>query len=178
MANSRRKFPALSNVVQFNALEKQTNNDNTLASSGLTCLDSGVSDVSRVYDQEGIISEIIKLSFLSLDDFLYQTAKLITSVKWLNLQSSCAIFLTRHEGKGRVMRMACNYNLEQEVSKKCAHVIFGECLCGKVAVVKKVQYTADINKVDNYYKFTNVYGKNNKKGRCYAHPPLRSCGSL
>ncbi|MCK5356155.1 MAG: diguanylate cyclase, partial [Methyloprofundus sp.] len=167
MSKKKGKTPGPSNVIPLITPEKTSSNDKALKESNLSQHGSSVSYINRVYDQEHILSELIKLSFLPMEDFLYQTAKLITSIKWLNLQPSCAIFLTRNEGQGRVMKMVCNYNLDAEISSQCAHIIFGECLCGRTAVNKRIKYTADINKVDNFHS------PSNKRQAAYTIPILQ-----
>jgi len=101
--------------------------------------------LSRKFDEERVLSNLMNVSFKPMDEFLQQAIEQITAIEWLRLEPTGAIFLTRNEGKANMMKLVCNYNLDQHVSEQCAHIIFGECLCGRAARSKQIQFCSDID---------------------------------
>ncbi len=96
--------------------------------------------ISRNTDEERVFTEILRFSFLPLDDFLQKSAEVIVSLPWLKLEPKSGIFLADEEGKN--LTLVCNHNLSPELITLCAKVPFGKCLCGRAAQTGEIQFSA------------------------------------
>ena len=95
--------------------------------------------ISRNTDEERVFTEILRFSFLTLDDFLQKSAEVIVSLPWLKLKPKSGIFLADEEGKN--LTLICNHNLSSELITLCAKVPFGKCLCGRAAQTGEIQFS-------------------------------------
>ncbi len=100
-------------------------------------------ELKQAASWERTLTELLRLSqqLKGQDNFLYQSLMtLCTSVPWLHLQQSGAIFLTAEEDGRQVLKLAATYNLAQPLHQLCATVPFGHCLCGRAAQEQTIQH--------------------------------------
>lgn len=93
--------------------------------------------------EEHALSTLLRLSLqpLPIQEFLQQAINtLIDSVPWLRLLPKGSIFLTEGEGKGNRLTLIAQHNVSSEVQCLCAHVDFGNCLCGTAAATGETQF--------------------------------------
>jgi len=91
-------------------------------------------------EAQEVINRLLSLPLhqLSMDGFLNQALRIIQQVSWLVTLPQGAIFLSNAQEETLTMR--AQFNLDLEISRQCAKVKYGQCLCGLVASTKKVQY--------------------------------------
>lgn len=99
--------------------------------------------IKRIAAEEQALGHLLRLSLQSMEmkDFLQQVMEtLVSSVPWLNLLPKGAVFLTEDQGKGKILKLAANYQTVSERQSVCPEVAFGECLCGLAAESRKIQF--------------------------------------
>lgn len=103
------------------------------------------SDLHRNYETQKAINSLLRLSLenIPLEEFLEGTLDRILSNSMVSPEARGCIFLT--ETPNEVLVMKAQYGLPDSIQKKCARVPFGKCLCGQMALTKKIQYTDDRN---------------------------------
>lgn len=103
------------------------------------------SDLYRNYETQKAINSLLRLSLenIPLEEFLEGTLDMIISNSMISPEARVCIFLT--EPHNEVLAMKAQYGLPDSIRKKCARIPFGGCLCGRMALTKKIQYTSDLN---------------------------------
>ncbi|HAH31847.1 MAG TPA: hypothetical protein DCL44_05985 [Elusimicrobia bacterium] len=101
---------------------------------------------SREYLQTSeIINKILKLSLQNkpLAEILQNTLNDILSVKWLSIETKGAIFLT--DEKTNFLKMAASTGLGEFITKICAEVPAGRCLCGRALLSGKPVFKSHLD---------------------------------
>ncbi len=99
------------------------------------------SELHRNYETQKAINSLLRLSLenLPFEEFLEGTLDMIISNPMVSPWARGCIFLT--ESHNEVLDMKAQYGLPDSIQKTCARVPFGMCLCGRMALTKKIQYT-------------------------------------
>ena len=102
--------------------------------------------IERKAAEERALGELLHLSLepSPLEDYLQRTLNtLLDSVPWLSILPKGGIFLNERKGRGGCLTLIVSRGLDPQLNVLCARVPFGECLCGKAASARKIQYSAD-----------------------------------
>jgi len=86
------------------------------------------------------LNKILSLSVenISLEESLERILMTIISLPFLSLEKKGGILLTE-EGQN-ILTLKTSYNLSKEIQTKCAQVPFGDCLCGRAAATRQIQF--------------------------------------
>lgn len=77
---------------------------------------------------------------ISLDIFIDKTTELLITAPFAKSEARVGIFLTTSKNK---LELKSHLNLSEHVLKTCGKdgILFGECLCGKVALERKIKFS-------------------------------------
>ncbi len=113
-------------------------------------------------NEERVISKLLELSFLPIEEFLQQAAKEIVSLEWLSILPESGIFLTDDQGNSETLRLFCHFNLAHELITLCAKVSFGTCHCGRAAQQQQIQFSHCVDSLhDNRFPSMKNHGNYN-----------------
>jgi PAS domain S-box-containing protein len=93
--------------------------------------------------QSGVLAQLLRLSLrrTPMEDYLTASLMtLLTSLPWLSLAPKGGILLTEDEGRGTVLRLITDHNLDENLRHRCGAVPFGTCLCGRAAADKVIVF--------------------------------------
>ncbi len=107
----------------------------------ITEWERAVEEITWSFHTQQIMTEILQLSLenLPLSEKLRRTLSSIFRIPWLQAKSKGAIFLV--EGNPETLVMAAQQDLSPDIKSICGKISFGECLCGKTALSRKVIFT-------------------------------------
>lgn len=138
-----RRFPVEVSLV---ALDAQEDDEAIYVAfiRDITERQSAEDKIRRDFVSQQVIARILEISIepVSFHTRLERSLATILSTPWLSLQSKGAIFLA---GEDRRLTMVAQQGLSEEVSKGCASVPFGTCLCGRAAMHKETVFAACID---------------------------------
>jgi DNA-binding CsgD family transcriptional regulator/GAF domain-containing protein len=99
-----------------------------------------IEEIHRNYQIQAVLNKLLHISLenLGLEAMLEQFIDEITSISWLALESTGAIFLVGKEPE--VLEMKAFRALNSQLLKRCARVPFGICLCGRAAMSGETQF--------------------------------------
>jgi len=99
------------------------------------------------YYIQKVTNSMLKISLepLSLNEQFDRILDLILNVPNLSLQSKGAIFLK--DPKAEVLTLKAQHGFSEANSLPCTEVPFGQCLCGKSAVMSKLIYAGDMDAI-------------------------------
>jgi signal transduction histidine kinase len=99
------------------------------------------------YYIQKVTNSMLKISLepLSLNEQFDRILDLILNVPNLSLQSKGAIFLK--DPKAEVLTLKAQHGFTEANSLPCTEVPFGQCLCGKSAVMSKLIYAGDMDAI-------------------------------
>lgn len=102
--------------------------------------------IRQSHVSQSLISALIRYSFeeISIEKMLNRSLELLLSMSWLAIESKGCVFLTE-EGKDTLILKA-QKNLPAPVRTMCARLAYGDCLCGKAAQDKKIQFVSTVDK--------------------------------
>jgi PAS domain S-box-containing protein/putative nucleotidyltransferase with HDIG domain len=111
-------------------------------------------ELKRSYQMQNILNKLLYISLedISLQDILERAIDQIFSISWLVFESKGAIFLVEDDPK--VLVMKAQRGISNSIKERCAQVPFGECLCGKAAVSKKIVFMDVIKRPRNKNEFS------------------------
>jgi PAS domain S-box-containing protein len=101
--------------------------------------------VRRSREAQQTIAAILRLALDNrpLNELLPEVLRRILSISWLGTERRGAIFLV--EGEPGVLVLKAGEKLPAGVCERCARVLFGTCVCGRVARDNRAVYSADLN---------------------------------
>jgi len=102
----------------------------------------------RMAAEERAVGALLRLSLrpTTLQEYLQAALELLLqSVTWLKILPRGAIFLAREGEGGDYLHMVAQYQLSPELHGLCARVEFGQCLCGRAAESKEIQFAACVD---------------------------------
>jgi PAS domain S-box-containing protein len=95
-------------------------------------------EIKRQYDTQRVLSNLLQLSLedISLEEILDRALEQILSLPWLTFQQRGIIFLVEDE----TLIMKAQREITHFIKKSCLKVPFGQCICGRAAATKKIQF--------------------------------------
>ena len=98
-------------------------------------------ELRRENDSQRVVNAFLRLSLeeMPLDGILNQAIDLLISISWLAFESKGGIFLAEDHSDG--LKLVAKRRLPEMIQKKCDRVRFGQCLCGKAAMHRKLIFT-------------------------------------
>ncbi|WP_457566308.1 PAS domain S-box protein [Caldithrix abyssi] len=96
--------------------------------------------------KEKILNDLLKLILLDkpLEQKLARALEIILDAPLLEIQQKGGIFFVADEHKKQLKLMAAK-NLSEQLTKSCALVPFGKCLCGQAASSKKLMFRSHVD---------------------------------
>jgi PAS domain S-box-containing protein len=107
-------------------------------------------ELLRQHQIQSTLNTILHVSLKSykLENILTKILKKIVSIDWLALEAKGAIFLVQENSDELILT---TYNaFPEELKTKCRRVPFGQCLCGRAALTKKILFSNSID--DNQHE--------------------------
>jgi len=97
-------------------------------------------EMLHISQARAVLNKLLSLSLrnLTLEEILEQAIDCITSTSWLGFESKGAIFLVEDEPE--VLVMKAQRGLLTPSQTTCARVPFGQCICGRTALSRKVEF--------------------------------------
>jgi len=100
----------------------------------------------QLLDNQRALNKILRIALTSnenLANILTNALKVIFSVPWAQFEQKGAIFLTEKDSD--VLILTATHELSPQLHTLCARVAFGQCLCGKAALSKEVQFSSCVD---------------------------------
>ncbi len=99
--------------------------------------------IRRVRQEEAVITSLLRLSLeeVTLEEILDKALGFLLSLSWFSFENRAGLFLVEEEG---YLTLKAQQNLPKEVKERCKKVSFGECLCGRTALTKQIQFTTSL----------------------------------
>ncbi len=96
--------------------------------------------IKRNFDMQSVINSILKdaQEEIALTDILQRAIEHVLSLDWLSVRLMGSISLIEDEPD--ILVMKAQKNLPEELLLACARVRLGECICGRAAAQKTVQF--------------------------------------
>ncbi|MEW5829562.1 MAG: response regulator [Chloroflexota bacterium] len=97
-------------------------------------------EVDRAYKTQIIMTSLISLSLesMSLEEMLKQALETLLVIPWLPPEPAGGIFLA--DEPSRMLRLVASRGMPAELTRLCARVPYGYCLCGRAASSRKVEF--------------------------------------
>jgi diguanylate cyclase (GGDEF)-like protein/PAS domain S-box-containing protein len=99
--------------------------------------------IERSALEEQALGALLRLSLepLPLEEFLQQALdRILASVPWLMLLPKGGIFLDKQKGSAGKLRLVASRDLAPDLRRLCTEVSFGQCLCGRAARERTIQF--------------------------------------
>ena len=98
-------------------------------------------ELQRNYQSQKVLNSILMLSHeaISLKELCQRALIQISSLPWLTMDSPAAIFLIEQDNKN--LSLVAENRLPAGIRSQCAHISFGQCLCGKSASTQKILFS-------------------------------------
>lgn len=102
----------------------------------------------KIYQSQMAISTLLQIAIrpLALPELLQESLKTILSIPWLSLESAGAIFLLDEAQENLIL--TAHQNLPTPISTACGTVPVGHCLCGEVALTRKITFVNKLTRKD------------------------------
>jgi len=91
-------------------------------------------------EEEAVFANMLKFSFLPIDEYMQLSLEEILSVSWIKVEDKGGIFLTREQGDSKILQLVTSKRMPDELLTLCNNVDFGTCLCGRAAESMQVQF--------------------------------------
>ncbi|MBF0383381.1 MAG: response regulator [Magnetococcales bacterium] len=97
-------------------------------------------------EKQAVLKSLLELSTnpAPLNNLLTSSLELIFSIHWISFLSKGSIFLANE--KDKVLNMAAQIGLHEQLLTKCAQVNYGTCLCGRAANQKNTIFKNCVDK--------------------------------
>jgi len=107
-----------------------------------------VEDLARSLEHHQVLSDLLRQLQMcqTAPRVLEVLIDSVQSLSWIGLAGPAAGFLV----DGEELRLAARRNLDEEVSRGCAQVALGHCLCGRVAVEGRVEVLDHVDGVGHH----------------------------
>jgi Signal transduction histidine kinase regulating C4-dicarboxylate transport system len=101
-------------------------------------------EAKRNYAVQSVISALQKLALedISLDQILDRSLDIILGISWFDLGGKAAIFTV--EADADILVMSAQRGLSPANQEACRRIEFGQCLCGKAARDKELEFALDV----------------------------------
>jgi PAS domain S-box-containing protein len=97
--------------------------------------------LQRSHLQQQVINNLLRIGLEDkpVDELLLSCLDEILSVDWMSFSHKGGIFLV--DEKSTALNLRVNRNLAPSLQVLCARVAFGQCLCGRAALTRQVQFS-------------------------------------
>jgi len=109
--------------------------------------------------EQSVVNALMRYSFEKpdIENVLDRCLRMLLSLSWLALESKGCIYLTGSEPETLILK--AQKNLPESLQKSCAKIKFGQCLCGKAARERKIQFVSTVDeKHEIKYEGMTTYG--------------------
>lgn len=113
--------------------------------------------VRQSYITQSVINALLRLSLkeVSTQEIIDRSLDILLSLSWLALESRGSIFLvedgSQADKRAKTLVLKAQRGMPEYLQKECAKLPFGECLCGKAALLRKIQFAS---RVDESHEIT------------------------
>ena len=89
---------------------------------------------------QSVMNSLLRQSLedIGLDQILKRALDLILSIPWLSFEKRGSIFVVEKEPNMLVMK--AESGLSESITRSCARLPFGKCLCGRAAASRNIQF--------------------------------------
>ncbi|MCP3942094.1 MAG: PAS domain S-box protein [Desulfobacteraceae bacterium] len=107
-------------------------------------------ELTHSYETQSIVNILLteSLGDASITVLLERCLTLLLSLPWFAFESKGCIFLV--EETPDILIMKVSHGLSDELKTRCSKLPFGECLCGRAALSKKLEFS---NHVDEHHTY-------------------------
>lgn len=101
--------------------------------------------IERSLEVQELVNEVLRMALGPGDlvDILQQVIDRIVALPWLSQSPRGAILLA--DDTGQRLELAAHSGMEPDLTRRCAVVPFGACLCGRAAQTGQVQFAAEVD---------------------------------
>jgi len=102
------------------------------------------------YETQSAVNKMLSESLgdAPLMELLEECLNLVLSLPWLAFESKGSIFLVEEAPDVLVLKVHSGF--PNELKTRCATVPFGDCLCGRAALVQDIVFTHHVNSLHTY----------------------------
>jgi PAS domain S-box-containing protein len=102
--------------------------------------------IKENYDIQKMINAIMRLSLknMSLEELLGHSLDMLIALSWLSFDDSASIFLIDDAHPDTLVLKAQN-KFPKQLINRCNTVVFGRCVCGRVAMSRKAQFFSNVD---------------------------------
>jgi len=97
-------------------------------------------DLYERTEEEAVFANLLKYSFLPIDEYMQLSLDEILSVSWIKIEDKGGIFLTKNQGDSKILQLVTSKRMPDALLTLCDNVDFGTCLCGQAALSKQIQF--------------------------------------
>lgn len=97
-------------------------------------------DLYERTEEEAVFANLLKYSFLPIDEYMQLSLEEILSVSWIKIEDKGGIFLTKMQGDSETLQLVTSKRMPDALLTLCNNVDFGTCLCGQAALSKQIQF--------------------------------------
>jgi PAS domain S-box-containing protein len=112
-------------------------------------------EVDRAYKTQIVLNSLISLSLedIPLEEMLEQALDIILVIPWLRAEPAGGIFLADEQTS--VLQLIASRAMSTELTRLCARVPFGYCLCGRAATDRRIEF-ANCSDVKHDVQFNGI----------------------
>lgn len=118
--------------------------------------------LQRASQQQQVINSLLRIGLADkpLEELLDSILEEILSSFWMSLDQKGGIFLANEQNN--MLALKASKNLAPSLQKLCAQVAFGQCLCGRAAQSKQIQFSDCVDeRHDIHYEGMQEHGHYN-----------------
>ena len=97
-------------------------------------------DLYERTEEEAVFANLLKYSFLPIDEYMEFSLEEILSVSWIKIEDKGGVFLTKNQGDSKTLQLITSKRMPDALLTLCNNVDFGTCLCGQAALSKQIQF--------------------------------------
>ena len=101
--------------------------------------------ISKSLEQSALLHRLLRIVLKDrpLEDLLGLALDELLGVSWLSLLPKGGVFLVDEPGQS--LRLAAERDLGDQITRRCARIAFGQCLCGRAAAEGRVQHATCVD---------------------------------
>ncbi|GEM_PF-4425059 len=102
-------------------------------------------EIRKSYNAQNVVNSLLSFSLegMGIDELLNRGIEMIFSSSGFDFEEKGAIFMV--ESDPEVLVLKAHKGLSESIKKECGRVNFGNCLCGKAALKRKLRF---VNHID------------------------------
>jgi PAS domain S-box-containing protein len=118
--------------------------------------------LARIAEEEKVLGQVLRLSMElePLQQYLQRGLEIMVDrISWLAQLQKGGIFLKDQDSQEDRLVLHAQFNLSPETQRECSKLAFGECLCGRAAQQKSIQFaTSDDERRDPHCEGSLPHG--------------------